>query len=441
MNDHKQRRIQGHFFDIALTLHLQQAGLTVIIRPESAVRKMLGAQLIKNLKPSEKPYEVQDTRLKGLLLRVQPSGAMSYYLVYGRGRRVNLGRADVITTEQARNQAKEIMAKVFAGEDPAARKSANCTLGVFLEGEYADWAKVNLKTADATLKRLKGCFDEFWETNLPKITPARFERWRTKRLEQGIKPSTVNRDTTALKACLAKAEQWGYVEKSPLEKVRKIRIDDRATVRFLTADEYNKLMQALDAREEKIRVDRDSANVWRAKRNYPLLADMRQTPFVDHLKPMVILSLYTGMRFGELTHLDWGSVDMDGPRITVHGYHSKSMKTRHIPLNAVAKDLLSSWRSMQKDTDGLVFPGRDGKPFDNVKFSWSTVLKQAGISKFRWHDMRHSFASQLVMKGVDLNTVRELLGHSDYQMTLRYAHLAPEHKAAAISKLEFGHVS
>mgnify|MGYP000255656077 FL=1 len=93
-------------------------------------------------------------------------------------------------------------------------------------------------------------------------------------------------------------------------------------------------------------------------------------------------------------------------------------------------------QSKKVAADSLVFPSPvSGKMLNNVKKAWLAVLRDAGIENFRWHDMRHDFASQLVMKGIDLNTVRELMGHSDLKMTLRYAHLAPDNKLRAVEIL------
>ena len=114
---------------------------------------------------------------------------------------------------------------------------------------------------------------------------------------------------------------------------------------------------------------------------------------------------------------------------------SKSSKARHIPLNNEAYKILNDWHKQSQIDVSFVFPNKINQPFDNVRSSWDKLLKDAGIKDFRWHDMRHHFASRLVMAGVDLNTVRELLGHSEISMTLRYAHLAPEHKADAVAKL------
>lgn len=89
----------------------------------------------------------------------------------------------------------------------------------------------------------------------------------------------------------------------------------------------------------------------------------------------------------------------------------------------------------QSNRNNLVFPNKEGGRFNHIKRSWGNLLVEAGIQNFRFHDLRHHFASKLVMAGVDLNTVRELLRHADIQMTLRYAHLVPEHKARAVERL------
>ena len=115
--------------------------------------------------------------------------------------------------------------------------------------------------------------------------------------------------------------------------------------------------------------------------------------------------------------------------------NTKSRKMRYLPLNGEAYSVLQKWAPNESNLIGLVFPSKNKKPFVSIKKAWKTLLKKAGVHNFRWHDLRHSFASKLVMAGVDLNTVRELLGHADLKMTLRYAHLAPEHMSKAVARL------
>lgn len=131
--------------------------------------------------------------------------------------------------------------------------------------------------------------------------------------------------------------------------------------------------------------------------------------------------------------LRWEDVNFDTETITVRGEVVKAGKTLTLPMNRIVLDTLRRWRT-QTGGKGYLFEYR-GKPIRDCRSSWGSVLRAAGITNFRWHDFRHDFASQLVMRGVDLNTVRELLGHSDIKMTLRYAHLAPNVKKRAVELL------
>ncbi len=159
--------------------------------------------------------------------------------------------------------------------------------------------------------------------------------------------------------------------------------------------------------------------------------------FTDLMKPLILLSINTGCRRGELFDLTWSNVDLDRRILTVVGAAAKSKRTRHVPLNREATLVLQGWREQSDAAAGLVFVNDAGQRFDHVKSAWQRLLEDADISAFRWHDMRHHFASRLVMGCVDLNTVRELLGHSDYATTLRYAHLAPEHNVRAVEVLDY----
>jgi integrase len=179
---------------------------------------------------------------------------------------------------------------------------------------------------------------------------------------------------------------------------------------------------------------RTSANQWRRARSYDLYPDLTNCTYADHLTPMVVLSLNTGLRRGEVFSLTWHCVNFQAKTLTVEGTTAKSGQTRHIPLNDEALSVLKAWRK-QTQGEGLVFPGKDANRLDNVRKSWAGVLNAAKIASFRWYDLRHDFVSKLVMAGMSLNTVRDLLGHADLSTTLRYAHLAPDHRAQAVALL------
>jgi integrase len=244
----------------------------------------------------------------------------------------------------------------------------------------------------------------------------------------------VNRDLAALRAMLSRAVEWGHLQAHPLRSVRALREDKAGRLRYLLPAEETRLRAALKTRDHDRRAERERANEWRRDRGYdpwPVFGE-----FTDTLTPIVLMALNTGMRFGELTALRWADIDFPLALATVLGSSAKSGKTRHIPLNADVMDTLRAWEPGVPDGSRWVFPGRDGEGrLVDIKTGWMALLRKAEITQFRFHDLRHTFASKLVMASVDLNTVRELLGHADIKMTLRYAHLAPEHKAAAVAKL------
>lgn len=403
------------------------------------MRAVLTQAMIEKVTIPVKCQDHRDARLKGLILRVTPAGVKSFYCEYARGKRVWLGRADALGLAEARENARAILADAYRGVDPIEARKPKPGIPIlraFLDGDYALWAKANQKAHVKNLKRLKTAFKLLLDKRLDGITGLDVERWRAGEIERGLSLETINRDISSIKACFNRAVDWDILTVNPLAKIKKSRTDDCLKVRFLSDDEEARLRAALDAREERRRAERDSANHWRRERGYVLLPSLRTAMFTDHVKPLILLSINTGCRRGELFDLTWSNANLDRRILTVTGATAKSKRTRHIPLNREATVVMQGWRAQCEDTNGLVFINGAGLRFDRVNFSWRKLLKDAGIAAFRWHDMRHHFASRLVMGGADLNTVRELLGHSDYAMTLRYAHLAPEHKLKAVEVLD-----
>ena len=398
-------------------------------------------ELLRDIERRPATFDILDTEQRGFLARITPKGAISFGVRYtnadGRQCRYALGKTFPTTTvSAAREEARMLLGRIAAGDDPAeedrARRQRKLTLGLFIDEQYGDWLVANTKTGKMLAAALKAAFPAFLDKPLTEINAWTVERWRSERMKAGTSASTTNRNITALRGLFSRALEWGLVTEHPLSSVKMLK-EPSGKARWLSDDEESRLRDALDAREERDRAGRESANAWREQRNYELLPDLREWAFVDHVKPMILLSINTGLRQGELLSLRWDAVDLENALLTVHDENTKSGRTRHIPLNDEALSTLQDWR--HQTAADLVFPGRDGSAMTEIKTAWRKLLTDAGIDNFRWHDMRHHFASRLVMAGVDLNTVRELLGHADLKMTLRYAHLAPEHKAAAVQKL------
>jgi integrase len=393
---------------------LRHALLSQIILPTAtegdfAMQAIIGSTLLssKAAQPTKKPFEIYDSRLPGFTLRVQPSGVRSYYARFGRNRRVALGQTGTIDPDEARERCQKVLGNVVHGRHPLLGLGGTdgITLGMFIADTYTAWAYASRpRTAADTLEKLHRHFRSWYPEPVTAITVERVEAWKVRRLNEGRSPSTVLRDLFTLSSVLRRAVKAGELRENPVRRVDKPRVDRRGKVRFLDQAEETRLRDALKARDEDMRNRRTVANNRRQTRHERMLPPLMH--FGDHLTPAVLLSMNTGLRRGEALKLRWASVDFNRRLLTVEGQNAKSRQTRHVPLNEEALSVLRRWREQS---------GAGMRVFDVVtgfQAAWEKILGRAGISNFRWHDLRHHFASRLVQHGVPLNTVRDLLGHS-----------------------------
>lgn len=384
--------------------------------------------------------DITDRRLPNFLIRCRPSGAHSYLVRIGRGKYLTLGRVGVMTVAQAREEARNALAQRDMGQTPRQTPKAKVTLRQFLADTYGPWVRTHRKTGSETVTRIQAVFGPLLNHKLADLSTFAIEKWRTERRKAGVAPATINRDINDLRSALTRAVAWKYISTHPLADLKALRVDSHGVVRYLSTDEEARLLKALDARDDTRRAERLTANAARIKFSHEPFPELGT--YTDHLTPLVVVALHTGLRRGELFAMRWDDVDLVNRRVTVHGANAKSGRTRHVDLNAIAGKALEQWQtdrlaalSARAVAGPLVFPSATGGTLDNVQTSWERIVKAAKVKGFRFHDLRHTFASKLVMAGVDLNTVRELLGHADLKMTLRYAHLSPDHRRAAVDKL------
>jgi integrase len=271
-----------------------------------------------------------------------------------------------------------------------------------LAPQYLKWAE---RQKDYRTKSyiVKALVDRFGALPLHRFSTMLLEQYQSDRLNSGNAPATVNRAMACLSHMATKACEWRMCGQSFKEAVRHAKRlpENNRRLRYLSGEERQRLIEASDA----------------------------------HLKPILIMALNTGMRKGEILSLKWEAVDLKNRFILLNQMQTKNSERREIPINnALAETLRALPRRL--DIPWVFFDPLTGNRYKDVKRSFFSACKRAGVLEFRFHDARHDFASRLVMAGVDLKTVQELLGHKTLAMTLRYAHLSPTHKKAAVGLLD-----
>lgn len=263
--------------------------------------------------------------------------------------------------------------------------------------EAIEYSRNNNRGHSQDRLRLLQIAKEFGSRAANAITPQEIERWLT---SNGWSAGTINRFRSTISLIFRLGIASRKIEQNPIRQV-KHRREDNGRTRYLTVDEETRLRAVVASR-------------------YP-----------QHM-PELDIALNTGLRRGEQYSLTWEDVDFGTRMLTVS--QTKNGETRHVRLNSAALAAVSElYRN--SPASGYVFTNRHGDRLLKGRHWFEPAIRAAAIKGFTWHSLRHTFASRLVMAGVDLRTVQQLMGHKTIQMTVRYAHLAPEHQFAAVERL------
>jgi len=403
-----------------------------------------------------KAVDVYCQNIGGFVARVRPSGTVSYFLKYetasGKSRNYTIGRdgKDGMNATVAGKHAVRIKQLVRDGKDPhkekleevaTAQENATRTLGRYFNERYLPRyvSKRSERGAEEAERMLRSNFSHLFDKPIADIRPDDIEVWQAAMEKKGRQSDTIKRIRGELESLYSHAMKepianWKWIVKNPLADLIPIpsKPIEELKPRFLGEDESSRLLGALRDRDADKRAAAASGNSWRKSRH---LALKKPPPihFIDHLEVMVIISLKTGLRRNELFSLEWRDVAQDFTEISVRASITKTLRSRIIPLSPLAQETMSKWKEQSTDKS-LVF-SNGGEKFKDVKRSWIGILDRANIKEFRWHDMRHDFASQLVIRNVSIQKVSKLLGHRSIKTTQRYAHLNNKSLVEAVELL------
>jgi len=370
----------------------------------------LTKRFVEGLTAEGKDFIAFDSEVNGFGVRVMPSGRKSYIIQYrsgGRTRRMVIGRHGTVTSEEARKEAVRRLGEVARGDDPSKdrgdRRRAP-TVAYLCDRFIEDYAEPKLKPR--TVVTYRSQIKNYVKPRLGSFKIEDVRRADIAALHHSLRdrPYQANRVLMLLSRMFNMAELWGLRTEStnPCRMIPKNR--ERSRERFLSQTELLRLGEVFQH----------------------ALATGQETP---HVIAAFQLLLLTGCRLGEVQTLQWDFVTITHLELP----DSKTGK-RRIPLSPDARMILENLPDTP-DNPYVIVGKHPGTHITDLERPWRRLREAAGMPELRIHDLRHTFASIAVMNGVDLLMVGKILGHSNYQTTMRYAHLADAPVRAAADKV------
>ena len=361
----------------------------------------ISEKLIKNLTPPKHGNRITyDSEIKGFGLRVTAGNVRSFVLNYysrGRERRITVGKHPEWTVVAARERAMQLRVRINNGVDPLAEREQERSAPTVneLAAEFFE-RHVVARKRPSSIRNDREMLQGIILPNLSQLRVQSVSKRDLEDLHQKLKatPYRGNRVLALLSKMFSLAIEWGWRTDNPAKGIPRFHEDRRE--RWLQPEELQRFIEALDAYP-----DQNAADALR-------------------------LLMLTGSREMEVLKSEWPQFDLERGVFIKPSHSTKEKKEERIPLNTAALELLTRMKE-QSGGKGFLFPGLNGdKPRTTLRRAWVAVCKSANLTGLRIHDLRHSFASHLVSSGVSLHIVGKLLGHSQAQTTMRYAHIQDE---------------
>ena len=368
----------------------------------------LTPRLARQSKPRAKDTFLFDKSLPGFGLRIHPSGRKVWIVqarIEGRSRRIVIARHGEMELAEARRRARDMLARIRAGDNPADDIQREKKTPAFQEfaGEYLRRCEPHWKPSGRKTVRIylnARILPAFGKVPLDRIGREDVAAWFDAASRD--KPGAANRAFEILRAMMFRAEEWGLRERGANPCLGIVKNPRNRIARFLDADELARLGRALDAHEAR---------------------------WPEAVAAIRLLTL-TGCRRSEVLNLRWRDIGADAINL-------RDSKTgpRAVPLGKAARAHIAALPGA-RDPGAFLFPRyAHGKGYYLLRNCWRAVCDDAMLGRLRLHDLRHTAASQAVMAGENLPLVGKLLGHRRHRTTAGYAHLADAHLVEAAEKV------